>query len=109
MGGVREGHPDWSAAPRGAFRWWADAVRNTPGHVALDLDGGGTRCLMATTHLSGGEDFGPGRSHGGPVRRPSTSAAGGPVRRAVDVNGWQAVQTAVDVNGWQAVQTAVRG
>ncbi|MEU3748086.1 MULTISPECIES: GH25 family lysozyme [Streptomyces] len=55
-----EGHPDWSAAPRGAFHWWANAVRLTPGHVALDLDGGGTRCLMATGHLSGGEDFAPG-------------------------------------------------
>ncbi|MFE2555457.1 GH25 family lysozyme [Streptomyces sp. NPDC059352] len=55
-----EGHPDYSAAPRGAFHWWANAVRLTPGHVALDLDGGGTRCLMATGHLSGGEDFAPG-------------------------------------------------
>ncbi|MFE0644667.1 hypothetical protein ACFW2Y_24110 [Streptomyces sp. NPDC058877] len=55
-----EGHPDHSAAPRGAFHWWANAVRRTPGHVALDLDGGGSRCLMATTHLSGGEDFAPG-------------------------------------------------
>ncbi|MFE0650015.1 peptidoglycan-binding protein [Streptomyces sp. NPDC059534] len=55
-----EGRPDYSAAPRGAFHWWANAVRLTPGHVALDLDGGGTRCLMATTHLSGGEDFAPG-------------------------------------------------
>ncbi|MFC4131726.1 peptidoglycan-binding protein [Hamadaea flava] len=49
---------DYSAAPRGAFHWWGDP--GDPGHVALDLDGGGTRCLMATSHLSGGEDFAPG-------------------------------------------------
>jgi peptidoglycan hydrolase-like protein with peptidoglycan-binding domain len=53
-------YPDSSAAPRGAFHWWADYGDPSPGHVALDLDGGGTRCLMASTHLSGGEDFSPG-------------------------------------------------
>ncbi|ALO09462.1 hypothetical protein AQF52_3868 [Streptomyces venezuelae] len=55
-----EGHDDWSAAPRGAFHWWANPGRLRPGHVALDLDGGGTRCLMASSALSGGEDFAPG-------------------------------------------------
>ncbi|MDV9187018.1 hypothetical protein R6L23_02075 [Streptomyces sp. SR27] len=105
-----EGHPDWSAAPRGAFHRWADAVRNTPGHVTLDLDGGGTRRLMATTHLSGGGAPGPGGTTQR-VLQTLTQRGGctGPVDGAVDVNGWQAVQTAVDVNGWQAVQTAVRG
>jgi GH25 family lysozyme M1 (1,4-beta-N-acetylmuramidase)/lysozyme family protein len=48
---------DYSAAPRGAFHWWSDGGA---GHVALDLDGGGTRCLMASSQLSGGEDFAPG-------------------------------------------------
>ncbi|MBV1851319.1 GH25 family lysozyme [Catellatospora tritici] len=51
---------DYSAAPRGAFHWWADQGDPEPGHVALDLDGGGTRCLMASSNLSGGEDFAPG-------------------------------------------------
>ncbi|NUT34615.1 MAG: peptidase M23 [Hamadaea sp.] len=53
-------NPDWSAAPRGAFHWWANYGAPDPGHVALDLDGGGTRCLMASSKLSGGEDFAPG-------------------------------------------------
>ncbi|MEX0169800.1 GH25 family lysozyme [Streptomyces sp. LMG1-1-1.1] len=57
------GHPDWSSAPRGAFHWWENPGSLTPGHVALDLDGGGSRCLMATGHLSGGEDFAPGGFH----------------------------------------------
>ncbi|WP_184845186.1 GH25 family lysozyme [Allocatelliglobosispora scoriae] len=51
---------DYSAAPRGAFHWWADHGDPDPGHVALDLDGGGTRCLMASSQLSGGQDFAPG-------------------------------------------------
>ncbi|WP_230686694.1 GH25 family lysozyme [Catellatospora vulcania] len=49
-------HADYSAAPRGAFHWWSGGA----GHVALDLDGGGARCLMASSALSGGEDFAPG-------------------------------------------------
>jgi len=48
---------DYSAAPRGAFHWWSTGGA---GHVALDLDGSGTRCLMASGFLSGGEDFAPG-------------------------------------------------
>lgn len=48
---------DYSAAPRGAFHWWSTGGA---GHVALDLDGSGTRCLMASEFLSGGEDFAPG-------------------------------------------------
>jgi peptidoglycan hydrolase-like protein with peptidoglycan-binding domain len=37
-----------SAAPRGAFHWW----RSGEGHVALDLDGGGSRLLMASRHVT---------------------------------------------------------
>ncbi|MEV1143103.1 GH25 family lysozyme [Micromonospora sp. NPDC049799] len=54
-------YTDYSAAPRGAFHWWANHGNGGhPGHVALDLDGGGTRCLMASSLLSGGQDFAPG-------------------------------------------------
>lgn len=90
-----EGHPDCSAAPRGVFPWWANAVRLTPGHVALDLDGGGTRCLMATGHLSGGEDFAPGGYRIGTQSVARRGGYTGPVDGVTGVNGWQCVQTAV--------------
>lgn len=60
------GHwPDAVAAPRGAFHWWSTGAVGPAGpqgvgHVALDLDSGGTRCLMASTYLCGGEEFHPG-------------------------------------------------
>ncbi|MBF4462665.1 MULTISPECIES: GH25 family lysozyme [unclassified Rathayibacter] len=38
-----------SAAPAGAFHWWR---MGSEGHVALDLDGGGTRLLMASSKVS---------------------------------------------------------
>lgn len=38
-----------TAAPRGAFHWWR---MGSEGHVALDLDGGGTRLLMASSAVS---------------------------------------------------------
>lgn len=40
---------DASAAPRGAFHWWR---MGADGHVALDLDGGGSRLLMASAAVS---------------------------------------------------------
>lgn len=49
--------PDHPTAPPGAFHWWSTGGA---GHVALDLDGAGTRCLMACSYLAGGEDFHPG-------------------------------------------------
>jgi hypothetical protein len=38
---------DASQAPAGAFHWW-DIAGITAGHVGLDLDGGGSRVMMAT-------------------------------------------------------------
>lgn len=40
---------DVGAAPRGAFHWWR---MGDDGHVALDLDGAGTRLLMASPAVS---------------------------------------------------------
>lgn len=40
---------DAGAAPRGAYHWWRMGAE---GHVALDLDGGGTRLLMASASVS---------------------------------------------------------
>lgn len=40
-------NPDYSNAPRGAFHWWNCCGGD--GHVALDLDGGGSRVMMASS------------------------------------------------------------
>ena len=40
---------DPTAAPAGAFHWWR---MGSEGHVALDLDGKGTRLLMASSKVS---------------------------------------------------------
>jgi hypothetical protein len=45
---------DSSVAPRGALHWWR---MGSDGHVALDLDGGGGRLLMASSAVS---NFGQG-------------------------------------------------
>lgn len=42
---------DAAIAPRGAFHWW-DIHGINDGHVGLDLDGGGTRVLMASSALT---------------------------------------------------------
>lgn len=40
-----------SEAPRGAYHWWA-TPGGGPGHVALDLSGGGEELFMASRHVT---------------------------------------------------------